>query len=123
MPNPNLAFLQNVYGETATVLNILTTPTVILSNANNSGYLYKVNSLYVTNINDNLVVKATVDLFNSNTSTLLSYFSKNLTLGVGATVNIITVETPVYVTENLTIRITAEYADSLSGIVSYERIS
>jgi hypothetical protein len=123
MPNPNLAFLQNVYGETSTVLNVLTTPTVILSNANNSGVLLKVNSLYVTNLHDNLVVKATVDLFNSNTNTLLSYFSKNLTLGVGATVNIITVETPVYLTENLSIRITAEYATALSGIVSYERIS
>jgi hypothetical protein len=119
MANVNLKSLTTVLGENANIADIPTSASGIVTCGSNQ--VLKVNSLYITNIDGSNTANITADLHNG--STVLSHFAKNLTIGAGGTVNIITSETPIYLTENQTIRLTASASGDLSGFISYERIS
>jgi hypothetical protein len=119
MANVNLKSLTTVLGENANIANIPISPSGIV--ACESNQVLKVNSLYITNIGSGNSTNITADLYNG--STVLSHFAKDLTIGAGGTVNIVTSETPTYVTEGQSIRLTASASGSLSGFISYERIS
>lgn len=119
MANPNLKNLTSVFGENASIADVPITPTSIVTCNNNN--LLKVNSLYVSNIDGVNSASVTVDLY-SGTS-ILSYFTRNLNIGSGSTISIITSESPVYLTEGQSLRLTSSASGDLSAIVSYEKIS
>lgn len=119
MANVNLKSLTTVLGENASIADIPTTASGIVTCGNNQ--VLKINSLYVSNIDGVNSATITADLHNG--SSVLSHFVKGTSVGAGGTVNIITSETPVYVTEGQSIRLTSSASGDLSGFVSYERIS
>lgn len=119
MANVNLKSLTSVLGENASIADIPTTASGIVTCSSNQ--VLKVNSLYVSNIDGANSATITADLHDG--SSVLSYFVKGTSVGAGGAVNIITSETPVYVTEGQSIRLTASASGDLSGFVSYERIS
>lgn len=119
MANVNLKSLTTVLGENASIADIPTSASGIVSCGNNE--VLKVNSLYVANIDGTNSANITATL--NNGATILSHFVKTTSVGAGGSINIITSETPVYVTEGQSIRLTASASGDLSGFVSYERIN
>jgi hypothetical protein len=119
MANVNLKSLTTVLGENASIADIPTTASGIVTCSSNQ--VLKINSLYVSNIDGTNTASVTADVYSG--SEVLSYLTKGLNVGAGGTVNIVTVETPIYITENQSLRLTASVSGDLSGFVSYERIS
>jgi hypothetical protein len=119
MANVNLKSLTTVLGENASIADIPTTASGIVSCQSNQ--VLKINSLYVSNIDGTNSATITADIHNG--TSVLSHLVKGTSVGAGGTVNIVTSETPIYVTENQSIRLTASASGDLSGFVSYERIS
>ena len=119
MANVNLKSLTTVLGENRSIADIPTSASGIVTC--NSDQVLKINSLYVTNIDT--VNSATVIADVHNGSSILTYLVRGTSIGAGGAVNVITSETPVYITEGQTIRLTASVAGDLSAFISYERIS
>lgn len=119
MANVNLKSLTTVLGENASIADIPIIASGIVTCGNNE--ILKINSLYVSNIDGANSATITATLNSGNT--VLSHFVRNTSVGAGGAVNIITSETPVYVTEGQSILLTASASGDLSGFVSYERIS
>lgn len=119
MANVNLKSLTTVLGENASIADIPTSASGIVTCQNNQ--VLKINSLYVSNIDGVNTAAITADVHNG--TNVLSYLVKGTSVGAGGTVNIITMETPIYVTEGQSLRLTASASGDLSGFVSYERIS
>jgi hypothetical protein len=119
MANVNLKSLTTVLGENASIDDIPTTASGIVTCGNNE--VLKVNSLYVANIDGTNPATATVDVYDG--SAVDSYLVKGLSIGAGGTVNVVKTETPIYLTEGQSLRLTASASGDLSGFVSYERIS
>jgi len=119
MANVNLKSLTTVLGENASISDIPTSASGIVSCQSNQ--VLKINSLYVSNIDGVNTATITADIHNG--TNVLSYLVKGTSVGAGGTVNIVTSETPIYVTEGQSIRLTASASGDLSGFVSYERIS
>lgn len=119
MANVNLKSLTSVLGENASIDDIPDTPSGIVLCGNDE--VLKINSLYVANINSANTGSIIADIYNG--SGIDSYLTKNLTLGAGGTVNIITNETSIYLNEGQSLRLTASVTGDLSAFVSYERIS
>lgn len=119
MANVNLKNLTTVYGENASINDIPTSASGIVTCGNNE--ILKINSLYVSNIDGTNNANITVTL--NNDSTVLTHLAKEIMVPAKLTINIITSETPVYVTEGQSIRLTASASGDLSGFISYERIS
>lgn len=119
MANVNLKSLTTVLGENASIVDIPTTASGIVSCSSNQ--VLKINSLYICNVDGTNTASITADIYTG--SSVLSYLTKGTNVGAGGTVNIVTSETPVYVTEGQSIRLTASASGDLSGFISYERIS
>lgn len=119
MANPNLKNLNNVFGENASIADIPTSPSGILTCSSNQ--VLKINSLYVSNIDGTNSANISVDLYNG--TNILSYLIRNAVVGAGGTINIITAESPVYLMESQSIRLSSSSSGDLSGFISYERIN
>jgi len=119
MANVNLKNLTTVLGENASIADISTSAGAIVTCQSNQ--VLKINSLYVSNIDGTNTATVTADIYNG--TSVLSYLVKGTSIGAGGTINIVTVETPIYITEGQSIRLTASASGDLSGFVSYERIS
>jgi hypothetical protein len=119
MANVNLKNLTTVLGENASIADIPTSASGIVTCSSNQ--VLKINSLYVSNIDGTNSATITADIHNG--SSVLSHLVKGTSVGAGGTINIVTGETPIYVTEGQSVRLTASASGDLSGFVSYERIS
>lgn len=119
MANPNLKNLTSVFGENANMASIPTTATAIVTCESNQ--LLKINSLYVSNIDGSNIATATVVIHSG--SAVLSTLVQGLSVGAGGTINIITFDSPLYLTEGQSLRLSASVINDLSAVVSYERIS
>jgi hypothetical protein len=119
MANVNLKNLTTVLGENASMADIPTGASGIITCPSNQ--VLKINSLYVSNIDG--VNTATIIADIHNGTSLLSHLAKGISVGAGGTINIVTAETPIYITEGQSIRLTASASGDLSGFISYERIS
>ena len=123
MTNPDLKNLNNVYGIGEGFVNIPTTPTGILVNAGSSGFVYKINTIYVANTHPSSDADITLDLYNDTSSSVLAYFTKNMNVPNSNSVVPVSQSAPVYLNEARSIRATASIPSGLSIIVSYEVIS
>jgi hypothetical protein len=119
MANPNIVNVASIYGKTAG-LAVTTAATAIVTNAASSGKVYKINTLTVANINT-ATATVTVDIYKNQTTAFdIAY---TITVPVNASLVIISRETPIYLEENDSIRVTASANSYLEAIVSYEDIS
>jgi hypothetical protein len=119
MANPNILNVTAIYGKTAG-LAVTTAATDIVDNAAASGKIFKVNSLTVANINTTAAT-VTVDVYKNQTTAF--EIAHVITVPANATLVIISRETPIYLEENDSIRLTASVNSYLEGVVSYEEIS
>lgn len=117
MAAPNVVNVATIIGKTA-VQAVGTSATAIVSNSAASGKVFKVNALYVSNVDGTNNADITVDLFRSSTAYRIA-----LTVVVPADASLDVISKPIYLEEGDSLRLTANAASDLEAVCSYEEIS
>jgi len=119
MAAPNLANVTSILGTSTGAALDTTTTTALLSNSAASGKVFKVNSMYVTNISGSSAT-ATVDVYDGSSGFNIA---SGLTVPVGATVVLIDKNSYIYLLEGWSIRGGASANSALEVLISYEDMS
>ena len=114
MTTPNLTSISTITPGTA-VQAVTTTATAILTNGSATNSTYKVNALYVSNVNGSTAATVNVDVFRSSAAYNIAY---QISVPAAATLDIISKY--VYLLEGDTLRLTASVNSYLTAVCSYE---
>lgn len=119
MANPNIVNVSTIYGKTS-VANVSTSAAAIVTNSANSGSIYKINSLVVSNIDGTSTADITVDLYRSSIA-----YNLISTVAVPADAAFVAIDknAPIYLEEGDALRVTASANGDLQAVCSYEDIS
>ncbi len=117
MAAPNIVNVATITGKTA-VQAVGTSATAIVTNSGSSGKVFKVNALYIANIDGTASAEITVDLFRSSTAYPIAS-----TVTVPADASLDLMSKAIYLEEGDTLRCTASAAGDLTAVCSYEEIS
>ena len=117
MTAPNIVNVATITGKTA-VLVVTTSATAIVTNSSSSGKVFKVNALYVSNVDGSNAADINVDIYRSSTA---YHIAKTVTVPADATLDIISKS--IYLEEGDTLRLTASANSDLEAVCSYEEIS
>jgi hypothetical protein len=117
MAAPNIVNVATITGKTA-VQAVGTSATAIVTNSAASGKVFKVNSLYVSNVDGVSNATVNIDLFRSSTA---YHIAKTVTVPADATIDVMT--KAIYLEEGDSLRLTASAANDIEAVCSYEEIS
>lgn len=117
MAAPNIVNVATITGKTA-VQAVGTSATAIVTNSSGSNKVFKVNALYVSNVDGTNAADITVDLFRSSTAYRIAS-----TVAVPADASLDVISKPIYLEEGDSLRLTAGTANDLEAVCSYEEIS
>lgn len=117
MAAPNVVNVATIIGKTA-VQAVGTSATAIVTNSSGSNKVFKVNALYVSNVDGTNNAEITVDLFRSSTAYRIA-----LTVTVPADASLDVLSKPIYLEEGDSLRLTANASGDLEAVCSYEEIS
>lgn len=117
MAAPNIVNVSTITGKTA-VMAVTTSATAIVTNSAASGKVFKVNALYVSNVDGANAADVNVDLYRSSTA---YHIAKTISVPADATLDIISKS--IYLEEGDSLRITASANSDLEAVCSYEEIS
>jgi hypothetical protein len=117
MAAPNVVNVATITGKTA-VQAVGTSATAIVTNSAASGKVFKVNALYVSNVDGTNNAEITVDLFRSSTAYRIA-----LTVVVPADASLDVLSKAIYLEEGDSLRLTANASGDLEAVCSYEEIS
>ena len=124
MANPNIVNVATINAGTSLTALTSTSATSIVSNAAASGKVYKVNCLYVTNVDGTSAADITINIYPqaalAGTPVPIAY---TISVPADATLIVIAKDAPIYLTENMSIGATAAVANDLSIVASWEEIS
>jgi hypothetical protein len=123
MANPNIVNVTDIRGKTAT-LALTTAAQTLLSNAASSGKVFKINSLYVANIDGSSGVDVTVNYYSEDDigGTATALVSTAL-VPPDATLVVISKDSSIYLEEDKSIGALAGGNSDLVATISYEEIS
>lgn len=117
MTAPNVVAVATITGKTA-VQAVSTSATAIVTNSGGSGKVFKVNALYVSNVDGVSAADVNVDLYRSSTA---YHIGKTVSVPADATVDIISKS--IYLEEGDSLRLTASASGDIEAVCSYEEIS
>lgn len=117
MAAPNIVNVATITGKTA-VQAVGTSATAIVTNSGSSGKVFKVNALYVANVDGAAAADITVDLFRSSTAYPIA---ATITVPADSTLDLIS--KAIYLEEGDSLRCTASASGDLTAVCSYEEIS
>ena len=117
MAAPNIVNVATITGKTA-VQAVGTSATAIVTNSGSSGKVFKVNALYVSNVDGTSSADITVDLFRSSTAYPIAS-----TISVPADATLDIMSKAIYLEEGDSLRCTASASGDLVAVCSYEEIS
>lgn len=117
MAAPNIVTTTTITGKTA-VLAVTTSATAIVTNSAASNKVFKINALYVANIDGVNSCDVTIDLFRSSTAYKIAS-----TVAVPADTTLDVLSKPIYLEEGDALRLTASANSDLEAVCSYEEIS
>lgn len=117
MTAPNIVNVTTITGKTA-VQAVGTSATAIVSNSAGSGKVFKVNALYVSNVDGTNNAEITLDFYRSSTP----YRIAN-TVVVPADATLDVVSKSIYLEEGDSLRLTANATGDLEAVCSYEEIN
>jgi hypothetical protein len=121
MANPNIVSVTNIYGKTVGAA-LTTSSADILTNSASSGKVFKVNSVYVSNVDG--TNNASVDVtFYDNSTTTSYYLADLIVVPAASTLVIISKDSFIYLEEGDKIAALASGNNVLQIIISYEEIS
>lgn len=119
MAAPNLANVSTIIGTSTGAALDTTTTTSLVTNSAASNKVFKINSVYVTNISGSTAT-TTVDVYNGTSGFKIA---NGLTVPVGATVVLIDKNSYIYLLEGWSIRGGASANSALEVVISYEDMS
>lgn len=117
MAAPNIVNVATIIGKTA-VQAVGTSATAIVTNSSGSNKVFKVNALYVSNVDGTNAADITVDLFRSSVAYRIAF-----TVSVPADAVLDILSKAIYLEEGDSLRLTANAANDLEAVCSYEEIS
>jgi len=117
MAAPNIVNVSTITGKTA-VQAVGTSATAIVSNSAGSNKVFKVNALYVSNVDGVASATINVDVFRSSTA---YHVAKTITVPSDATIDVLT--KALYLEEGDSLRLTASASGDIEAVCSYEEIS
>lgn len=117
MAAPNIVNVSTITGKTA-VQAVGTSATAIVTNSASSGKVFKVNALYVSNIDGTDAADISVDIYRSSTA---YHIAKTVAVPADSTLDVISKS--IYLEEGDVLRLTANAASDLEAVCSYEEIS
>ena len=117
MAAPNIVNVATITGKTA-VQAVGTSATAIVTNSAGSGKVFKINALYVANVDGSVAADITVDIYRSTTSYPIAY-----TVQVPADDVLDIVSKAIYLEEGDSLRCLASAVSKLTAVCSYEEIS
>ena len=117
MAAPNIVNVTTITGKTA-VQAIGTSAAAIVTNSASSNKVFKVNALYVSNVDGVNDATVNVDIYRSSTA---YHIAKTITVPADTTLDVM--NKPIYLEEGDALRLTASAASDLEGVCSYEEIS
>jgi hypothetical protein len=100
--------------------SLTTAPTIILSNPDGSDFIYKVNSIYLSNNSEVSDIKATTDFFRNDSGFRIA---SNIRIPKDSTIIVMAKETSIYLEPGDAIRCWYSSGNSeavASGLISYE---
>jgi hypothetical protein len=119
MAAPNIINVSTIIGNTA-LMNVTTVATDMVTNANSSNKVFKVNSLIVSNIDGANTANITASIVRSSATFV---FASTIDVPADASLILLSKETTIYLQEGDSIRLTASANGDLQAICSYEEIS
>jgi len=117
MAAPNIVGVVTITGKTA-VQAVTTSATAIVTNSADSGKVFKVNALYVSNVDGTNNADINVDIYRSSTA---YHIAKTVSVPADATLDIISKS--IYLEEGDSLRLTASVNSDLEAVCSYEEIN
>ena len=117
MAAPNIVNVTTITGKTA-VLAVTTSATAIVTNPSASNKVFKINALYVANVDGAVSADISVALFRSSVSYELAH-----TVSVPADATLDVISKSIYLEEGDELRLTASANGDLEAVCSYEEIS
>jgi hypothetical protein len=117
MAAPNIVNVATITGKTA-VQAVGTSATAIVTNSAGSGKVFKINALYVANVDGVNAADITIDIYRSTTSYPIAY-----TISVPADSTLDMVSKAIYLEEGDSLRCLASASGDLVATCSYEEIS
>lgn len=124
MANPNIVNVTDIRGKTAVVDLTTTNATAVVSNAASSGKVYKINSLYVANVDGVNPANITISLYSQDDiGGTATQIVSTVAVPADATVVVIDKNGSIYLEEDKSIGATASAANDLKIVCSYEEIS
>ena len=117
MAAPNIVGVTTILGNTQ-VQQVSTDTTAIVTNSAASGKVFKINALYVSNVDGSNNAELDVDLYRANTA---YYIAKTIVVPADATLDVISKS--VYLLEGDSLRLTASANNDLHAVCSFEEIS
>ena len=118
MAAPNLVNVSSIYGKT-TGADLTTSIAAILSNAGSSNKVFKINSIYVTNIDGTNSADVTIQFYNGSTAYELAH---TVPVPADSTLIVLGKDAPIYLEEGHIIRGSASAASDLQVVISYEEL-
>jgi len=123
MAAPNIVNVATITGKTAP-LALTTSAQSVVSNAASSGKVFKVNSLYIANIDGTNAADVTVNYYTQDdiggTATAIA---STISVPADATLVVISKDAPIYLEEDKSLGALASANSDLVAHVSYEEIS
>jgi hypothetical protein len=124
MANPNLVSGTSIVGKTNLVRLTDTNATQVVSNAASSNKLFLIDSLTIANVDGTNACDVTINVFASatNTGTATSLIS-TVTVPADATLVVVSKDSTLLLTEDMSVYGTASAGNDLHVICSYKEIS
>jgi hypothetical protein len=120
MAAPNLKNPTTITGITTSVGIGTTAVTGILTNTSASNKVFKINSIFVANVDESTAADISISIIRNGTD---FYLARTIAVPADATQIISTKDTYFYLEENVGIRAQASAADDLHVTIGYEEIS
>jgi len=118
MAAPNIVTVTTITGKNAHQF-CTATRTAIVTNPANSGKVFKINILYVTNITG--AVNANISVFVTKGASTAVRIASTMTVPVNATLDVLS--KTFYIEEDSTLALQASGSSQLEAVCSYEEIS
>lgn len=124
MAAPNIVNVSTITGKTAVVDLTSTNATAVVSNPVSSGKVFKINSLYVSNVDGTNNAEITISIYSQDDiGGTATEICKTVIVPADGTLVVIDKNSSVYLEEDKSIGATAGAANDLKVVCSYEEIS
>jgi len=124
MAAPNIVNVATITGKTVVVDLTTTSATLVVENPASSGKVFKINSLYVSNVDGSAAADITISLYSEdNIGGTATQIASTVAVPADATLIVIDKNSSIYLEEDKSIGATASASNDLKIVCSYEEIS